>query len=334
MLKAPLNNPYYNMAAIRNSDMFFGRTNLLTTFYHTLANRQSISLVGIRHVGKSSFLYYASLPEIQARFLVDPSRYIFVLLDLRTYIYKTSEDFFQDVSKEIKRQSKRFDNLSLHSEGQGEDDFSNLLDQISDQGFYLVLLMDAFDNITLNTHFGPEFFAFLQAHASFGKVSYVTASRASLFDLIPESSFFSFFYSCSIGAFTKEEALELINVPAERAGMPFTEKEVAWVRKEAGFHPFFIQRICYVLFEEKQQSPNGEVDLIFVKRKAYRSLLDHFTDTWQHLTEDQRVSLQDEARLINHQNRVLPELSESALFRQFVRTTQKIRLFQLTAENF
>ena len=336
MLTTYPKNPYYNMAAIRSSDMFFGRTNLLTAFYHALTNRQSISLVGIRSIGKSSFLYYASLPEIQARFPVDLSHHIFVLLDLREHIYKTNEEFFHDVSKEIKRRGQRFDNLSLHSEGQGHDEFSNLLDQINDQGFYPVLLMDAFDNITLNTQFGPEFFAFLRAHATFGKISYVTASIASLYDLIPrhyaDSSFFSIFYSFSVGALTEEETSNLISLPADRAGMPFTQKEVAWVRKEAGLHPFFIQRICYALFEEKQQSPNGEVDLMVVRKKAFQSLLDHFTDTWQHLTEAERASLQDEAQQKDHQHLVLPELSESAFFRQFVRKTQTIRLFQMSVD--
>src|SRR5229473_5273368 len=118
-------NPYYNLTAIRRSDMFFGRMKLLRAFYHALANRQSVSLVGPSGIGKSSFLYCASQPEMQARFPVDLSHHVFVLLDLREYIYKTSEEFFHDACKEIKRQGQRSDNLSLHSEGQGSDEFSN-----------------------------------------------------------------------------------------------------------------------------------------------------------------------------------------------------------------
>ena len=38
-------------------------------------------------------------------------------------------------------------------------------------------------SMTLNKHFGPEFFAFLRAHATSGKVSYVTASIAPLYEV-------------------------------------------------------------------------------------------------------------------------------------------------------
>lgn len=321
-------NPYYNLTAIRSSDMFFGRVRLLTTFYQALANRQSVSLVGTRGIGKSSFLYCSSQLEMQAKFPVDLSHHIFVLLDLREHIYKTSEEFFHDVCKEIKRQSQRFDNLSLHSEGQGSDEFSNLLNQINEQGFYPVLLMDAFDNIPLNTHFGPEFFAFLRAHATFGKISYVTASIVALYEIsyrnIVDSPFANIFYSFRLDNFAEEEALELISVPAQRTGTPFTSEETAWVRKEAGLHPFFIQRVCYALFEEKQQSPNGEVELRDARKKAFDSLLSHFTDTWRHLTNGERASLQHEAQYQSHEQQVLPELSESALFSQFVRNKSEI----------
>src|SRR5437762_2890969 len=158
-------NPYFNLSTVRSSSMFFGHTNLLRRFYGAIANGQSVSLLGPRHIGKSSLLWCVCLPEIQARFGFDLHRHIFVPLDLREYLCKTSEDFLHAVSKEIIIRSRSVPNLTLQSEGKGEDTFSHILDQIAEQGFFPVLLLDAFDNITRNKNFGPEFLSFLRAHA-------------------------------------------------------------------------------------------------------------------------------------------------------------------------
>ena len=146
-------NPYFNLAIIRSPDMFFGRTLLLRRFYEAIFNRQSVSLRGPRYIGKSSFLWCASLPEVQARFPYDLRYHIFVYLDLREYLQKTCEDFFHSVSKEMIMQSSKV-GLILQAEGKGEDEFSSVLDQVAEHGFFPVLLLDGFDKVTRNEHFG------------------------------------------------------------------------------------------------------------------------------------------------------------------------------------
>lgn len=329
-------NPYYYMTTIRTADMFFGRKNLLRRFYEAILNHQSVSLVGQRHIGKSSFLWCAGLPEIQEQFPFDLRRFIFVPLDLREYLYKNSTDFFQNVTREILLQSKKIPDLKLNIEGQGEEAFSLILDQIEEQNHYPVLLLDAFDNVTLNKHFGPEFFSFLRSYATMGQVSYVTSSIASLYELchrgIVDSPFFNIFYNYTLEALTHEEALDLVRVPAQKAGAPFTDEEVLWVIKMAGRHPFFLQRVCYTLYDEKMQLEHGEVDLLHVRNQAFKDLKPHFQDTWDRLTKEQQASLQDEAQQKDRQNREFPELSESAFFRQFVRNTCKVGLFNMSVE--
>jgi hypothetical protein len=329
-------NPYFYMTTIRTANMFFGRKNLLRRFYQAILNHQSVSLVGQRHIGKSSFLWCVGLLEIQEQFPFDLRRFIFVPLDLREYLYKNSDDFFQNVTKEIILQSRKIPDLVLNIEGRGEEAFSLILDQIEAQEHFPILLLDAFDNVTLNKHFGPEFFSFLRSHATMGQVSYVTSTIASLYELchrgIVDSPFFNIFYNYSLEALTHEEALELIRVPAQKAGEPFTDKEVLWVIKMAGRHPFFIQRICYALFDEKMQLEKGEVDLLHVRNQAFKDLKPHFQDTWDRLTKEQQALLQDEAQQKDRQNREFPELSDSAFFRQFVRNTCKVGLFNMSVE--
>src|SRR5258706_7083686 len=137
-------NPYFNKAMIRELDLFFGRTELLKRIYETVAHRSSVSIVGPRGIGKTSFLWHASQADVQTQFPFDLSRHIFVSLDLREYLRKTSEDFFHKVSKEIIAEGKKW-GLALHSDDKGEDEFSTILDQIEEDGFFPVLLLDTFD---------------------------------------------------------------------------------------------------------------------------------------------------------------------------------------------
>ncbi len=328
-------NPYYNKATIRELAMFFGRSDLLRRVYEMVAHRQSASLVGPRGIGKSSLLWCTSLLGVQTRFPFDLSCHIFVFLDLREFLQKTCEDFFQSVSKAIITQGAKV-GLALQMEGQGEDAFSNVLDQIAEQGFFPVLLLDAFDKVTLNKHFDLEFFEFLRAHASMGLVSYVTASIAPLYEVchrgVAGSPFFNIFYTYPLESLTLEEARGLITIPAQQAGVPFTEAETELVLHLAGRHPFFIQRVCYILFEEKSQQDGGEIDEQRLRNFAYRDLLPLFEDTWKQLSETQHMLLLDEVQQKEKQQRELPELCESAFFRQFVRDTCQTKLFHLTVD--
>ncbi|HJT56117.1 MAG TPA: hypothetical protein VJ761_06470 [Ktedonobacteraceae bacterium] len=330
-------NPYFNLAMIRNVEMFFGRNKLLRQFYAALANHQSVSILGKRRIGKSSFLWCASLPEMQINFPFELSHHIFIFLDLHEYFNRSSEEFFQRVSREIVEKSTKVPGLTLPAEAKGADVFSSLLDQIVKRGFFPVLLLDSFDKLILNEDFGPEFFGFLRAQASLGRVSYVTASMKPLYEIchhsIKGSPFFNIFYNYPLEALTPQEAEDLITIPSKDAGITFTREEVALVNKLAGRHPFFIQRICHFLFEAKAQSDNEEIDEVLLESEAYADLLPHFKDCWAQLTEEEQMRLRHEVRAEGNQQRKFPELSESALFRIFVFGTGQAGQFSISLED-
>jgi Novel STAND NTPase 2 len=337
MLDSPPNhNPYFNLTAIRKPDMFFGRINLFRHFYAAIANRQSVSLVGLRRIGKTSFLLRASQSEMQERFEFDLSHHIFAYLDLREYLHKNCEDFFEAVSNRLIARCPDLVDVRLPPGCNGEDKYSLLLEEIVDKQFFPVLLLDAFDNITLNKHFNPEFFALLRAEATIGNISYVTATIDPLGEVchsgIADSPFFNIFYNYSLGPLTLDEARALITRPAMEAGLPFSDDESAWILAIAGRHPFFIQHACHCLFEQKVSADKEQIDLRYVKKLIYTDLHLHFQDTWDRLSELDRMVLQDEAQKESNHPRVLPELSESALFRQFVRHILQTKVFKMTPE--
>lgn len=330
-----MDNPYSNTSALRNTNMLFGRILLLRRIYSALANRQSISLVGSRHMGKSSLLHCLRQPELLKQFDYDFSRYIFVLIDLREYRDKKSEDFFAAVSRQIILQSQgRIEKLS--QEHGSENKFSSLLDQISEQKFHTVLLMDAFDNVTRNSNFDLSFFSYLRSQATLGKVSYVTATLAPLNKVchssIEESPFFNIFAKHTLQPLAPDDAYALATQPALQAGLPFTEQEVTCALDLAGYHPFFIQRVCYVLFEEKYRLHGAQVDCDQFIALAYPELEPLFESLWERLDREQQERLKNRVLFGSNSNNELPELSESSLFRHFVSEKFSLQRYTPTLE--
>jgi hypothetical protein len=325
-------NPYQDLTAVRNPDMFYGRATLLRRLFSAITNQQCVSLIGSRHMGKSSLLKRMCQSAIQQSYNFNSRQHILISIDLREYLSNSTADFFEGVCRLIINQSRQYATIAAPSKT-GKDKFSDILDQLNDQGLHPVLLMDAFDNIARNEQFDPDFFSFLRAEAM--KVSYVTASIAPLNEIshkhIKGSPFFNIFVPYPLDPLTRDEARALITEPAERAELPFTPDEVEFVLRYAGRHPFFIQRACYYLFEEKSQQPGVAADRYVVRNQLYRELKPHFEDSWTRLDGQQQELLKDEAQLKENTRRKLPELSESALFRQFVRDKCQISLFRITA---
>ena len=336
-MQSKVENPYYTVNPITESGKFFGQARILRRLFSAISRGESVSLVGPRRIGKTSILRCIGLPEIQTRFEYDLSRHILAFIDVRACLQKTSKDFFEVISDEIVLASNRKGLKTLNLSREGEDRFSNLLEQVKDQGFHTVLLLDAFDNITWNKHFDLSFFEFLRSQASARRVCYVTASISPLSEIVryselQSSPFFNYFSRYDVQPLAPDEARALAMIPSSEAGCPFTEDEAEQVLKLAGHHPFFIQRVCHFLFEEKSQSAASEVNWSRVKKEAYTDLLEHFKYMWAELKPEQQEKLKDEAQRQGPQLRELPALSESMLFRKFVRDTCQVSLFRMSWE--
>jgi hypothetical protein len=332
-------NPYYNTRAVHDAHMFFGRREALTRVYEAISNNQCISLLGPRSIGKSSLLECMCLPEIQQRHGFDLDRHILVFMDLRMFDQKTRDNFFTTVSRQLVAQARPKVLLTL-SEGASQDVFAQLLEDIREQGFHAVLLMDAFDHITRNKEFDWGFFGFLKAQVNRSEVSYVTASVKPLAEVchkdIIGSPFFTIFGKHTLGPLETDEACELVMQPSSRAGCPFTEAETEWLLKIAGKHPLFLQLACRTLFNEKQRQAyqlGKEVNLKHVRKLIYEELGDHFNFAWETVEEEKRQILMRESQRKDVTSRRLPELSESLLFRRFVRAKTEVKLSQLTLED-
>ncbi len=325
-------NPYGHLTPIRSMNMFFGRDDSLTYLFDCILDKQCVAITGPRRVGKSSLLVCSLLSELPMRMGYDLHKHLLILVDLEEHLQKTPDDFFDFVSKRLVHQSKQKKQLEVTS-SEGKDGFSQLLDQINEQGLHPVLLLDEFDSVVRNPQFNPDFFLFLRAQANAGRVSYVTASFSTLDQIchpdITGSPFFNIFTHHSLGPLSRTAAIQLITAPSAAAGSPFNESEVQFVLKMAGRHPFYVQRTCYFLFQEKRQS-NDQLNTKRLIDQVYDELLPHFIYAWKHLLQEHQEQLKAEAIHKDAQIRKIPELSESSLFRRFVLDKAKISAGELT----
>lgn len=336
-MQTQLTNPYQALKPINDPRMFFGPASVVRRIYSALEGDHSVSLVGLRHAGKTTLLRCMSHPAIQQQYGYDLSRHFFVYIDVRNWLRKSCDDFFDIVSTAIIAASRgRLNYLTLPARS-GGDRYRAVLEQVKEQGFHTVLQLDAFDDITRNPAFDPEFFMFLRAQASEGLLSYITASIAPLNQIchpaIKGSPFFNIFAVRPIEPLAQSEGRDLVLVPSRQAACAFTEEEAEWVMKLAGRHPFFIQRVCYYLFEEKSQHRASGVNKRRVARQAYDELSSHFAYIWEELNPDQQAFLKEEAQRKGFLERQMPELSESSLYRQFVRHTCHLSFFHMDVDD-
>jgi len=333
-------NPYFDYTTVRDPAMFFGREEELSELYEAGHRLQSISIVGLRHIGKSSIFKYMRLPEVQTRFEqqfhYQLHQRIFILIDLRDYLDKNREDFFASVSEQIFDHAHQLAAIKL-PQNNGALQLSNLLEQIERAGFHPVLLMDAFDKVTRNPQFDPDFFSFLRSLATRGRVSYITASTRPLYEMSHEqivtSPFFDIFTTCKIGPLTQEAATQLVKVPAEKAGCHFTPEEVEWILGQAGRHPFFLQVTCRFLFDEKCKSNGSPIDMKHVQDRIYSELLPHFAQVWNDLSEEQQKVVKQEVVARSEDTCQIPELSEPLLFRRYLYEQFNVDQFEITVKD-
>lgn len=333
-------NPYYNHNAVRDFTMFFGRQRELHMLYQAIVKHQSVSIVGPRHIGKSSLLQFLGKPELQQRYGFDLRQHIFILTDWREYLQKTRDDFFQAVCDQIVAQSQHLVTIQP-SVFSGEDKFRKLLEDIRNAGFHPVLLMDAFDRVTSNAAFDAHFFSFLRSLAGINDlISYITSTIKPLYkvchsDTVAQSPFFNIFLTCPLGPLTSEEARKLVIVPTEQTQYAFLPTEVDWLLNQAGQHPFFLHVACRHLFEEKLRcgGESSTLNFEYVQRSIYQELLPHFNQAWEDLETDQKTQLKMEVFQKAQSKYQFSELSGSALFRRRVLDMFQDGLTQLSVKD-
>lgn len=333
-----MKNLFDNPTTLRDPRYFVGRKEQVERILGLIKARQSVSLVGPRRIGKTSLLTYLRSSLIEPVFDFDNNRLLFLYLDLQKRPPKTQVDFFTDVHRTLKNHAQT-QGYALRAGLEKDDEFEALLDEFQQRRLHPVLMMDTFDKIVQYQPIDESIFGFLRSEGSEGRLSYITASVEllgeifrKLFPVNPhESPFYNIFATTLLKSFSPEEAQTMLVDLSTASGLPFTSEEVSWVLHMAGTHPFLLQQVATLLFQEKQIHRSGKPDYEHIRKEAQQSLYSHFEDCWtmlqdseQHLLGKHIAQIENGEQQKPHDCRIYPELCAGRLFRAHLQETGRL----------
>jgi class 3 adenylate cyclase len=241
-------NPYYHRGPIKETQYFFNRARETAQALQMIRNRQSVSVIGPRRIGKTSFLFHLLDVTVRKTYGLDPERYSFAYLDAQALGGVSEADILRAMLEELAFQNQLpgIDippSLDYHA-------FGRILRHWIKSGQQLVYLIDEFEYLGNNPNLETEFFSFLRSLTVRCDVAYVTASKASLLDIVDDSGklsspFFNFFVPLQLGLFTEEAARYLIRDPAAAMGIIIPQVAEDDILALVGPHPFFLQIACF-----------------------------------------------------------------------------------------
>lgn len=285
---------------IKHPADFYGRHEQVTRFYEIIGGvqAQSVSVLGVRRAGKTSFLQYVAHPATMSHYLASAADYTMIYIDVSSC--KTPTEFYYRLLLKLKMNlgAAKTDFLWKESPiGQTKlYDIESYLCQFPKQR--IVLLLDEFDHLRTEA-FTQDFLTELRAMT--GVLEYdlacVTASYWDLYTLgtrlglPPTSPFYNIFYPTPIymSALELAEATSLIDAPAAQGGVTFNEGEVREIQELAGSLPFFVQATAAKWFRHKRRGSAPDVET--ARLQLATDLAPYFDQWWHNFNSQERELL-------------------------------------------
>lgn len=323
-----MENPFDNPTTIRDRENFIGREECLERILGLIKHRQNVSLVGPKRIGKTSLLTRLQDETLQLQTYSDGKRILFFYLDLQSRAMKGHGDLFDDINLTLKSQCQE-----EFTEITGKDDeFLTLLENYQQREIHPVLIIDTLDEIARYGEAVSDMFGVLRSQGTNGNISYITASvetpgnifkKPALADAMV-SPFHNIFSIVRVPPFSPAEVCMLLINYSARAGLPFNSEEVEAVLEMAGGHPYLLQQVAALLFEEKRIRGKEKINFSRVRKEALQNLSNHFEDCWNTLDDEKHQQLIEEVSRANIAEDDYPELNRSKLFRDYLQETGKL----------
>lgn len=297
-------NPFSYGKPIDDPARFIGRRREIEQLYSRLLSAfESSAIVGERRAGKTSLLKILGHADTLAKFGLDPQKYHFIYQDFLFLDENTTPSrFWQRVLKAMRRA------VAAHDSVVGEIDFAlkaetidnyaldDIFTLIDEEGLYVVLLLDEFEQVTRNRNFDNDFFGGLRALAIHHNLALITSSRQDLVQLthseqVRSSPFFNIFATINLRNFTEQDATDLITRYLNNTGVNFLLSELNIIFAIAGYNPYFLQMACHHLFSAHQQGLDNKARRHYLAEEARRDIDALFKDVWTSSTPSQQILL-------------------------------------------
>ncbi len=248
-------NPFASRGVITDPNDFFGRETQLEEIVTRLHGIQSVSVVGERRIGKSSFLYH--LAQTGTQRLSDES-YRFIYLDLQDAHFHTANGFFKAILKRLNVAPDVAETVIEDGNPLNRNliAFTDQLETLAETGGRIVLCLDEFEIVFKHPgEFTESFFDHLRSQLNVRKFAFVTATHRTLQTLCLEggltSPFYNLFTILELKEFTEREAQEFI--AAHHARVQFSDDELQFISSYLDPHPLRLQILCFHVLENRQR---------------------------------------------------------------------------------
>lgn len=297
--------PYIVGPPIRNPADFYGRSPELARFFEIIGGTQtqSISVRGLRRAGKTSFLQYVTQPEVMARYLPQPERYVMIYIDISSC--RTPSDFYQRVQQRLRQILTNIQPVNLWQASAAEQtrlyDVEMLLCQFPQYRF--ILLLDEFDHMHTDT-FGQDFLVELRALTGVWEydIACVTASYWDLYHLgsqvglPPTSPFYNIFYPTPLflPGVPTEVAVTLIQQSRREVHLDFQPEQIEQIVQTGGTLPFFVQATAAKWYQWRRLDRSLSVPTIH--QQLLTEMAPYFGQWWRHFRPAEQEALMFLAR--------------------------------------
>jgi hypothetical protein len=263
-------NPF-SLEPVKVRSQFFGRHKEIRRTLNFLHWGQSVSIVGVAGIGKTSFLNHVAQWYVRAKQGLAEEK-IFVHLDGVSLVTLDQIQCFRYIREEIIRQVKNTTSVDKAvgvrlektvreaSSKTVHFGLQTLFRSAQADGLKLVIILDHLDALNQNCSLEAEFFSALRSLHTNYEMAYLVASRAPLDRLEricpegPGSPFFNIFQQIPVGALTSEESRQLVVTLLDLAGAQFPELVMDFILELGGNIPYRLQRAGYIAFQVWQEN--------------------------------------------------------------------------------
>lgn len=295
-------NPFYNRGPIKNPSFFFDRQTEVERALELLKHRQSVSVIGQRRIGKTSFLCYIALSDTLHRYGLVPEKYVFAFVDCQELGSQDQGGNYASIIEAIEEGLPPTvrDSLAdvLEQRTASYRKLRSLAKIVGRSGLQIIVVLDEFGNMAQNKSIDLSFFPSLRSLAEKYGVTFITATRVPLMRLRYVrtadfgSPFFNFFFPVRLGLFEVKSSEDMVCALVKRGKVELDEPIVDWILKVGGNHPFLTQVAGYWAWELWHEK--GEIrsrDMRRLQSTVYEDMEGHFLYCWYHLTQSEQETL-------------------------------------------
>ena len=281
------------------ADEFYGRESESAEVLGLLRNGQSVSIIGPRRIGKSSFLLNLCRTNTRHPYDLAPPQALFVLVDCQELGGSPPEEVYETLHVGLTDAAEAAGVKLKESPQSGTyRSLDRALNQVVQAGVKVVVLLDEFELLAANAQLTPYFFARLRGLTTKYGLAYITASQRPLYAITADekvlsSPFFNIFVTLSLGLFSDEEANGLIDKRLSCTDIKFDDSLRTHLLGLVGNHPFFMHVAGYHAFQllSANEAVSAETLLEEIDSATEIEAESHLSYLWDNLSADEQYAM-------------------------------------------